>query len=372
MNILFLTTVLPSGRYGGGEIWSQNVVDALRSAGAEVTVLGYDRRGTGPGSGEIAVGHRIVETARNRAAALRWGVRAMLRSRPYTVEKWIGAEYRAAIRASLALQQWDSVIIDHAGMAWAINEIGNLPFVHLSHQAESILYRQHAAGRSILGPVHRREASLLRKTESRLTCEAAQTWTLSEDDAEYFQSLGGSSVRALPVAAHPDWEAATFTSVEGPDVALLGSWTWQPNRKGLMWFLVEVVPLLPMTWQIEVAGKYVANGLPSPENVRFVGVVDDAFSFLRRAQRIAVPSFSSVGVPIKLLDAIAAGPPVVATHSALERIGEAPLHVAAANDAHGFARALMDAKSAGSGADWTRTRQQALRESVAAAMASLR
>ncbi len=371
MNILFLTTVLPSGRYGGGEIWSQNIVDALRAANAAVTVVGYDRRGAGAVAGEVAVTSRTVETARNPLAALRWGMEALLRSRPYTVQKWAGAEYRTAVRKLFGEQDWDLAVVDHAGMAWMHSEIGRLPFVHVAHQAESSLYAQHAASGSCLALAHRREARLVRETEARLARHAVQVWTLSEQDGHYFRKLGAQSVRALPVAGRPGWEAVSSRTANDADLALLGSWTWKPNREGLVWFLTEVVPLLPKTWIIKVAGKYVARGLPRPDNVRFVGVVPDAFDFLRGAKRIAVPSLSSVGVPIKLLDAIAVGSPVVTTQAALARIGDAPHHVVAAADAMEFARALTEAHAAGAGGHWARKRQEALRDGVAEALASL-
>lgn len=371
LNILFLTTVLPAGRYGGGEIWSQNVVDALRAAGATVIVLGYDRRGVGASTSEIAVATRTVETVHNPFAAICWGAEAIYRSRPYTIQKWVGREYRALIRKLMAEQQPDVVIIDHAGMAWALDEIGRLPLIHVSHQAESDLYAQHAASGSRLAPIYRREARLLRKTEARLAELAAEVWTLGDEDAAYFHGLGGVSVRTLPVAGRPGWEAAASASAEGPDLALLGSWTWKPNRAGLVWFLSKVVPLLPKAWRIEVAGKYIARGLPQPDGVHFLGVVPDAFAFLRSAKRIAVPSFSSVGVPIKLLDGIAAGPPIVTTRTALARIRNAPSHVAATDDAEAFARALIEIKSSGAGGEWTRKRRQALCDALVEALVSL-
>lgn len=371
MKILFLTTVLPSGRYGGGEIWSQNVVEALRAAGATVTVVGYDRRGVGASEGEVAAANRTVETARNPIAALQWGFAALLRSEPYTVQKWTGAQYRMTIRQILAEQNPNLAIIDHAGMAWALSELSCLPFVHLSHQAESNLYAMHATSNFRNRVIYRREERLLRQTEARLARNATEIWTISNDDADYFRELRGATVRALPVAGRSDWEVASKRR-ENPDVALLGSWTWKSNREGLVWFLESVVPLLPSEWQIEVAGKYVAKNLPCHGNVRFLGVVPDAFAFLRSAKRIAVPSFSSVGVPIKLLDAIAAGPPVVTTSAAVARIGTDLPNVVAADAAQSFARALIHAQGAETeGKLWTRKRQKEFRDTVAEALTLL-
>ncbi len=63
MNILFLTTVLPSQRKTGGEIASQSFIDALEKAGHNVVVVGYQRRGDTPTvTSEISIGERYIET----------------------------------------------------------------------------------------------------------------------------------------------------------------------------------------------------------------------------------------------------------------------------------------------------------------------
>ncbi|HKP88792.1 MAG TPA: hypothetical protein VJT75_02340, partial [Thermoleophilaceae bacterium] len=72
MRAVVLTNVLPGGRRGGGEVVSQNVIDALRAAGHEVRVVGYRRAGDPPldRPGETCAGTRPIETRAAGARAL--------------------------------------------------------------------------------------------------------------------------------------------------------------------------------------------------------------------------------------------------------------------------------------------------------------
>jgi glycosyltransferase involved in cell wall biosynthesis len=357
---------------GGGEIWSQNIVDGMRAAGGHVTVLGYDYRAMGPQDGEWPVAPLTVETAKAPAAALRWGLSAVVNNRPYTVQKWIRRDYLSALRGLLADASWELLVLDHAGMAWLIDHIGDVPAVHVAHQAESKLYAQQAGGSWPARAVYRREATFIKAAEQRLALRMREVWTLSEDDSEYFRGLGAKAVRTLPVAGRPGWSRSPLRNEMAADVSILGSWTWQPNREGLLWFLREVRPRLPAQWRFDVAGKFSKGSLPDLPNVRFLNVIPDAWAFLQGAQRIAVPSISDVGVPLKLLDAIAAGPPVVTTPAAARHLGPSPPHVALANTPAAFAKALREAQSTDltAGDRWSAERRRQLQQSLADALSA--
>jgi glycosyltransferase involved in cell wall biosynthesis len=124
------------------------------------------------------------------------------------------------------------------------------------------------------------------------------------------------------------------------DVALIGTWNWGPNARGLEWFSAEVVPRLPSTMTVEVAGvgaEWLDGRHP---NVAIRGAVHDAEAFLSRARVVAVPSLAGGGIQIKTLDAVACGMPVVATQIATRGIDDWPESVAIAAEASDFANQL--------------------------------
>src|SRR3954452_4576779 len=93
LRIAFLTTVLPQERRSGGEVVSQELIDALRAAGHDVVVVGWTRPGAALAaqSGEemVSAGTRPIETAAApRATKAAWLARALVRRDPFSVTKY--------------------------------------------------------------------------------------------------------------------------------------------------------------------------------------------------------------------------------------------------------------------------------------------
>lgn len=74
MKILYLTTVIPSSRRTGGEIASQNFIDALEQSGHDVLVFGYQRLSDVKQlkRNEIIVGKRHIESHKSQFYPLLW------------------------------------------------------------------------------------------------------------------------------------------------------------------------------------------------------------------------------------------------------------------------------------------------------------
>lgn len=371
MPILFLTSMLPSMRSSGGEVVSQAVIDALRAADHEVTVVGYRRSGTDPPvhRDDLTAGDWHIETSGAGARPVLWMARALATGQPYTFAKFRSAKYLRAARIGVARGP-DAIVIDHAATAWVLPRLNARgPYAYLAHNVEHTL---HGSRRGPLAPIRSREARLLREAEIELATTASRVWALTEEDADCLKALGGDGrvVTISPPATQVD-EFLSKVRAEA-DVRLLGTWTWAPNATGLRWFLSGVVPRLPPETTVEVAGKgadALCRGCPG---VLAVGTVADASQFLRGARALAVPSLEGAGVQIKTLDAIATGLPVVATRTALRGIQAPPPSVSCAETPEGFAGALVTALRGGPRPDvreaalsWSRVRRRAFEAKVA-------
>jgi polysaccharide biosynthesis protein PslH len=336
---LFLTTVLPSGRFTGSEVVSQLFIDGLRRCGCEVSVFGYKRAGGGHalGTGEIAIGERPIETSEAGARAFEWLASGLARRLPYSSAKYRSTAYCRAVPNFLTEDPPALVVLDHAQLFWLTDTIpAGTPLVLLAHNLEHELYaseaprRRHALDRRI----YRREACLLRAIEAQLANRATDVWTLTDHDREGFERLGANRARSF---AFPSEGPKRQTDVaKDYDVCLLGSWTWRPNADGLRWFIESVYPSVPPDISIHVGGKG-ADWLHAYAGVRYHGLVPDAHEFLRRARVVAVPSTRGAGIQIKTLDAIASGSAVVATPLALRGIDDPPRSVRVAETAAKFA-----------------------------------
>ncbi len=123
----------------------------------------------------------------------------------------------------------------------------------------------------------------------------------------------------------------------------VGSFRHLPNQAGLMWFLDDVLPLIiersPRARLIIVGSEAPPRHvLPPSPNIELRGFVEDIREPLARCSVFVCPVLSGSGVRVKLLEAFAAGIPVVSTRLGAEglarRDGE---FCALADDPAGFA-----------------------------------
>jgi glycosyltransferase involved in cell wall biosynthesis len=103
----------------------------------------------------------------------------------------------------------------------------------------------------------------------------------------------------------------------------LGSFRHTPNREALSWFVEKVLPLV-LAEEPAARVMVVGSDPPPPEAfqhgpaVELVGFVHDIRESLGRYSLFLCPILSGSGVRVKLLEAFAAGIPVVSTHIGAE------------------------------------------------------
>ncbi len=344
MQILFATTTLPVGRITGGEVASAAFVDAMRDCGHSVTVAGYRRPGSSwePDSEIVNIADRPIESREAGWRAGWWLLAALATGDGYSVAKFRSRAYRREVAQRLVGARPDVVVIDHSQMGWLLPSGGlGVPTAFIAHNIEHQLYAdaaERAGGPMAL--LNRRESRCVERLERRLARVADRSWALSEADAKGLAGLGANAPRAfrLPPAVAPREPRPT----PAYDIGLLGTWSWELNEAGLLWFFEAVYPRLDPSTSIAIAGAGSERfASPARPNVRCLGRVDDAAAFLASSRVVAIPAVASAGVQIKTLDAIASGSPVVATTVALRGIDDPPAIVDVADDGETFAATAM-------------------------------
>ena len=166
---------------------------------------------------------------------------------------------------------------------------------------------------------------------------------ISAEDAEIRRSRCGVSIEHIPPCAPEAVE-----SVAGDrsiDVLYLGNLFMANNRKGLAWFLGEVLPILSLArpgLRIVVAGKSVDRAFEHfivQAGVTFMPNVADAHGLLLNAKVAVNPIFSGNGTNVKTLDALWCGCGLVTTAVGAQgyafeggldlRVGHSPVEFAA-------------------------------------------
>lgn len=369
--VLFLTTVLPNGRTTGSEVASQAFIDCLRSFGLDVQVIGYTRKGVRyfPAEGEYSVEERAIETKGAGWSAAYWLTLAFIRGRPYSVQKYQGRAYISVLKRLFRESSYDVVVLDHVQLLLLSAHVPpGVPIVLIVHNVEQNLYmtRRAFGGASVGSWIYKREGRLIAQLERDARKCVSAIWALTPSDAAFFGSLPGQgSVIACPLV--PSWERPTPAKGRRESVVrILGTWTWEANRVGLVWFLEQVVPHIGPDVRVEIGGKgsEMVNGVA--RHVRGVGFVASAREFLGGAKVICIPSIEGEGLQIKTLDAMFSGAKVIATTTAVRGMVDLPSCVVVSDEAEDFARNIVAAlaeptEEAGcfdEAVDWLENRKQ--------------
>jgi len=215
------------------------------------------------------------------------------------------------------------------------------PVIYNAHNLESGFRHELS-----LGP---RDPRRLRSFERRLLERSSESWMVSNSDIDAARELSpGARLRYVPNVVDVTALAALAPQGSTGDdrrAIYVASFTYEPNRNGLRFLLDEV---FPRVWAElpDARLALVGEGLDQPPSadarVEALGFVDDLAGAYARARCAVVPLLQGGGTPLKFIEALAYGLPVIATPRAARGLdvqdGENCLIAA---DAGSFASALV-------------------------------
>ena len=183
----------------------------------------------------------------------------------------------------------------------------------------------------------------LRRYEAAIVRAAALTIAVSPDDAQALSRLAGRPVRVVPngIAVRAWRHVADVPPeqwVEPNALLFTGKLDYRPNVDALRWFCAAVLPRVRARHpaaRLLIVGRDPApavQALAGP-GVEVVGAVPEVQSYFARATVYVIPMRMGSGARIKLLEAWAAGVPVVATTAGAAGLaGRADEHLLVADD----------------------------------------
>lgn len=259
-----------------------------------------------------------------------------------------GLDFAAEKRTNRELRQFISdfrptvVVLDHWRFAIAPSPLKSrhFPLVVASHNVEWQLLRDLSRGTPWFLSRLRANAKVAyyRRLEARLYRSADRIWAVSDLDRRAIQGLTGltSEVRALPIVTDVDYYEPVRREVmvppqarktRGPTVFYAGAYWWRPNADAAHMLTAEIYPILravyPSTRLLLVGDRPTSamNAAASADaNVIVTGKVDDVRPYLAESDVVAVPLLIGGGMRSKILEAFAAGIPVVSTTKGAEGI----------------------------------------------------
>jgi len=347
MHLVFATSLIPDERQTTGyDIANAVIVDALRRAGVRITLLGFAWPGQQGADkpDRVVLGELDLRTeAAPTLQKLQWLAKAVYLELTFSSVKMRGVSIKTLEEQLAKIEPFDGFIINAVQFAGAFESLfRSKPAMLIAHNVEFRSAEENAAAaRSLLlRLLYKREARLLKSIEARLCRNACYIFTLTEEDRSTLGFEQDDRSSTLALVKNREYFAPSSPRVVTCDAALIGNWTWQPNRIGLDWFLAHVVPCLPRHMRIRIAG-HIPSGIRSDHpGVQFVSHVSDAVAFLRTAAVVPLVSRAGTGIQLKTIEVFENGLPCVATTRSLRGIQYRPKNCMVTDDPHMFADAL--------------------------------
>lgn len=327
----------------GGHIRSYHLLAALARSGCEVTLMtpvadaaarAHDRLlAAGIAVQPIAVGPRTWPTEAVKAAG------ALLAREPYVFyrrHRW--RRVQAALDRAMAAGGVDVLYLDHLDSAAYVTRPGTVTTLDMHNVYSTLLSRSaDDAGALLKRRALRVEAGRLRRVEARAVSAADLTFAVSDDDAAVFAGLGArrvvivpNGVDTAPLAALPAGRGPT----PAPVLLFVGALSWAPNEAACRCLVREVLPAVRA--RVPLAEAHLVGRSPSEAirsladqpGVKLFADVPDVAPHLAAASVLVVPLTVGGGTRLKILEAFAAGLPVVSTAVGAEGIaGEHGRHL---------------------------------------------
>lgn len=327
MKILVLAPFVPWPLNQGGAIRVFNLVTEL-ARNHEVTLACLTDRGN-PDWGPLATCCCQVHAVPRLPAFIRDFAGFFFGKEAYNLRRFASPEFHDLLAGLASKETYDLLLVEYTYL-WQY--AGGVPAeVKLldAHNLEYAIVRQlgRACGNPLKRMLYRLEEQKLKRGEERAWEEA--DWCLAVSPAEQCAIAGTVSapqkVLCLPNGVDPDHFRFRGESGGGGGILLLGGMEYFPNFDAARYFLADILPRIRRmapTVPVQVVGRNLSllRDWQGAEQVYFHESVPDVRPWLEGCDLLAVPLRHGAGTRIKILEAMAAGIPVVTTAKGCEGI----------------------------------------------------
>jgi glycosyltransferase involved in cell wall biosynthesis len=353
MDVLFVLPSVPLPADSGGAIRTLQLLLALARS-FRVTALTLQRPGRESEKLRDLLGSqgRLVEVAHEPLAPLEITSATvdLLHRRPLRYRRYAGRAMQTALGQLLASRRFEVVHFDHLHTAQL------LPLVRkLQPEARVVIDEHNVEARILIRMAetlrHPRRSLVLWQARRVLQLEqtliplADVVLACSEVDAAELRHMGARQVQVVPNGVCP--EAVCAPPAERSDLIFVGAQDWWPNSDASRLLVQSIWPLIAP--QVGSSRLIIIGRNPpahvralASERVEITGSVPSVGPYLARAWATPMPLRAGSGTRLKILEAGAAGVPIIASRLAAEglpvRHGE---HVLFAETPEEFASALL-------------------------------
>jgi len=323
---LLLCPESPYPPHGGGALRSASIAEYLRTRYILDLVV-FAQEGDPDPAGATAI-IRVPVHSRSGAARVGRNLVRFARGTAPLMDRFSG--FAEELEQAISGRHYDVAILEHFWMAPYIFPVAaqaSRTILDL-HNIESVwLERAGNAASPMAQIAFRRWAKQCRRLERELLPRFARVLVTSENDGATARRLAPETrvivyPNAIPLVPQPHLERLNA-------IAFSGNLEYEPNRSAVRHFARNIWPLVAqkfvdLEWHLIGRGQEAIRSIiAASPRVRVVGGVQNAVVELARYRAAVVPILSGSGTRLKIIEAWAAGTPVVSTTLGAEGL---PVH----------------------------------------------
>jgi glycosyltransferase involved in cell wall biosynthesis len=272
---------------------------------------------------------------------------------PFVMSLYASATGKRLVARLLADQDFDLLYADHLHMAQYIPAHTRALTLLDQHNVESVILGRFADSQThpFLHWMARLEQRKMARYEPAACRRFDAIWVTTEVDRALIAPwlLPGQTIDALPIGVDTTYFTPDGRSPDPHTLVSIGMLSWPPNADGVLWFYDQVYPLIKERVpgvRFVIVGEHpplAIQQLAQDPSVEVTGWVDDVRLQMARSTAIMVSLRTGSGMRVKILNALAAGLPVVSTSIGCEGIDVTDgKDILIADDAEQFARHVVD------------------------------
>lgn len=233
---------------------------------------------------------------------------------------------------------YDFIYLDFSQTFIYVNYINHPRLILMAHD---VIAQKYSRMKTYLRPWAMR-------TEKKLLKKGTIVFTFSKKDCNLISNLYGIDSFYTSFFIHKNVVAAT-PKLNSQYFVFFGSWGRPENSEGLVWFIDNVLPLIPNNdFSFKIIGgglsEDIKNKIKPYSNIEYLGFVDNPYQIIADAKAEIAPLFKGAGVKVKCVEALASGTPVIGTDVAMEGIEEFSQYFTLVTTPEEFANTITNCK----------------------------
>lgn len=356
MRVLVLSNRIPYPTKDGGAIAMYNMLKSIRSFCDDLTLFALNTKKHF--QSETQISNAFQSICKVRAPYIDTDVRIfdalvnLFTRKSYNIERFYKDSVNEQLISLLKSEKFDVIQFETLFTCEYIHTVkkySNAKLIYRPHNVESQIWFRLAEKASGFKKIY---LKLLAKRIQNYELEVPKyfdfIFPITEIDEKYFnKQFPKVPTQVIPVALSIEPPQNVNITTESNSIFHIGSLDWLPNQEAVVWFVENVIQLLKQnSWnhKFYIAGKNTPDKIfkLENENVKVLGEVDDAKTFMLSKDIMVVPLFSGGGMRVKIIEGLSLGKVIISSNVGVEGIPCKHMHdIIIANNAEEFKNAIL-------------------------------